>query len=380
VSSSSPILFAGGRLTVDLAALSQNYAAIVDRVRPARVGAVVKADAYGLGADRVVSALSAAGCETFFVAHLSEALSLRKRYDDIEIFVLNGLPAGAEQACADARCIPVINSLAQLDRWNALGLASAKALPAAIQVDTGMSRFGLSENETRLVANDPCWLGGVDLRLVMSHLACADMPAGEESEIQRRRFEVLAALLPAAPRSLSNSGGAFGARALHYDLVRPGIALYGAAPQQDTSNPMRPVVRLDASIIQVRTVPDGAGVGYGLSYVAGGERRIATLSVGYADGWPRCLGNKGSVFVGDVRVPVVGRISMDSMTIDVTAVDEAAASPGSWVELIGAHQSIDQVATDAGTIAYEILTGLGARYDRIYRPPSQVMSGRGLSS
>jgi alanine racemase len=372
MSSNSPTSFAGGRLTVDLAALSRNYVAIADHVRPVQVAAVVKADAYGLGAELVVETLLSAGCETFFVAHLSEALSLRQKFADCEIIVLNGLPAGAERACADAQCIPVINSLEQLSRWNALGLAWARSLPAALQIDAGMSRLGLSETDVRSVAADPSRLRRVDLRLVMSHLACSDLPDGAETEAQRQRFEMLAALLPTASRSLANSGGAFGPPSLRYEMVRPGIALYGGAARQDRPNPMAAVVRLEASIIQVRTVPVGTGVGYGLTYTSPGERRLVTLSVGYADGWPRCLGNRGAAYVGGVRAPIVGRVSMDSMIIDVTGLNEAAVREGNRVELIGDHQSIDQVAADAGTIAYEILTQLGSRYERTYLEAPRV--------
>jgi len=372
MNSISHMPFAGGRLTIDLGALVQNYNLIAARVSPSRASAVIKADGYGLGADHVVSALRSAGCETFFVAHLSEALHLRARYLDCQFIVLNGLPAGAEQTCADAGCIPVINSFDQLERWNAQGLAMGRALPAAIQIDSGMSRLGLSHTETRLIASAPGSYRGLDIHLVMSHLACADDPEAEATEIQRVRFDTLADLLPPRARSLANSGGIFGSIDLHYDLVRPGIALYGGAPQQHSANPMRPVVRLEALIIQVRTVLPGTGVGYGLTYVANSQRRLATLSVGYADGWPRHLGNKGSAFVKGVRVPIVGRVSMDSMIVDVTDVDEAFVSPGDWVELIGEHQSIDDVATDAGTIAYEILTQLGARYERIYITPPET--------
>jgi alanine racemase len=361
-------LSAGGRLTIDLQNLVLNYQTVARRVALAQVAAVVKADAYGLGADAVIRALESAGCRIFFVAHLSEAVKVRGiSRDDSDIFVLNGLSPGAEPICAQARCTPVLNTLDQVERWNNLGVASPRPLPAAIQLDSGMARLGLGEDETRFIAADPARLAGVDLRLIMSHLACADIPGAEATERQRLRFDILAGLLPLAPLSLANSAGAFGPPSLHYDVVRAGVSLYGGAPQIGVANPMLPVVRLEAAIIQLRTVPDGARVGYGLTYAAKGPRRLATLSVGYADGWPRRLGNKGAAFVGGARAPIVGRVSMDSMTIDVTDAPEAALRPGAWVELIGDHQSLDQVAADADTIAYEILTQLGSRYARTYR-------------
>jgi alanine racemase len=369
-------LIGAGRLTVDLHSLVQNYQTIVRRAAPAQTAAVVKADAYGLGARQVVGALRSAGCRSFFVAHLSEALRVRDQTgDDGEIFVLNGLPPGAEPICAQAQGIPVLNSMDQLERWNDLGVALGRGLPAAIQLDSGMARLGLSQDETQRVAADPHRLKGVELRLVMSHLACADIPGAPSIERQRERFEAMAGLLPPAPRSLANSAAALGPRSLHYDLVRAGIGLYGGAPHEGLLNPMRPVVRLEASIIQLRTVPDGAPVGYGLTYVARGERRLATLSVGYADGWPRRLGNRGAAFVAGVRAPIVGRVSMDSMTVDVTAASPSALWPGAPVELIGEHQSLEQVAADAETIPYEILTQIGSRFRRTYRP-AQIASAQ----
>jgi alanine racemase len=235
----------------------------------------------------------------------------------------------------------------------------------------------LSETEARHLAANTELLTGIDLRLVMSHLACADVPDAPATYDQHRRFEALANLLPTAPRSLANSAGAFGDPSLRYDLVRAGIALYGGAPQVGLANSMWPVVRLEASIIQLRTVPDRAGVGYGLTYLARGPRRLATISIGYADGWPRRLSNRGAAFVAGVRTPIVGRVSMDSMTIDVTDAPEAALCAGAPVELIGKHQTLDQVAADADTIAYEILTQLGSRYARTYLPlrASRALAG-----
>lgn len=359
--------YAGARLTIDLAALRANYRLIAARAAPARAAAVVKADAYGLGAEQVVAALAAEGCRDFFVAHLAEALALKPSLPaEARVYVLNGLPPGAEALCAGAGVAPVLNSWEQAMAWRALAAARPGPSPAALQVDSGMSRLGLSPQDVARLAQDRAFFEQVEVTLLMSHLACADVPGAPANREQLARFEALAGLLPPIPRSLANSGGCFGAPALRGDVVRPGLALYGAAPIAGEPNPMSPVVRLDARVIQVRTIQPGTGVGYGLTFVAREPRRIATVSLGYADGWPRRLGGRGAAFFDGVRLPIVGRVSMDSMGLDVTALPEGALAPGAFVELIGRHQSLDDVAADADTVAYEILTGLGRRYARAY--------------
>ncbi|MES2172427.1 MAG: alanine racemase [Pseudomonadota bacterium] len=355
-------------LRIDLGALVANYALIARQVAPAAVAGVVKADAYGLGAAEVSHALLAAGCRHFFVAHLCEATALKPHLPpDIPLYVLNGLPPGAEAACAALGVLPVLNSLAQIDAWAAAARTIGYALPGVIQVDTGMSRLGLTPDELAMLRDQPHRLDGIDLQLVMSHLACADEPDDAFNREQRDRFDAIAAQFPGVPHSLDNSGGAMASDVGHGDLVRAGIALYGGAPHGDP-NPMQAVIALDAYIVQLRTVPAGAGVGYGLTHRCDRPSHIATLSVGYADGWPRHLSGRGSAYIGGVRAPIVGRVSMDSMTIDVTDVADYLLYPGAPVELIGPHQTIDAVAAQAGTISYEILTRLGHRYARIYLP------------
>jgi alanine racemase len=357
---------AGAVLQIDLDALVANWRAIGASAAPAVAAAVVKADAYGLGAVPVARALAAAGCRHFFVAHLSEAVALQWELPaGASLYVLNGLMPGAEAACAAIGAVPVLNSLDQLERWAALGRAGGRALPAVLQVDTGMSRLGLPADEVARLIAEPALRDGIDLRYVMSHLACADEPGHGANAEQVAAFERICAAFPGVQRALDNSAGALAERS-HFDLVRPGIALYGGAPFGQESNPMRPVVRLEARIVQLRTVPAGAGVGYGLTFTTPRETRLATLAVGYADGWPWHLANKGSAFVAGVRVPVVGRVSMDSMTVDVTGVPAEHLYPGAPVELIGPHQSLEDAARDAGTIDYEILTRVGHRYARVY--------------
>ncbi len=355
------------RLTIDLDALAANYRLLRQRVAPADVAGVVKADGYGLGARRVADVLLRQGCRVFFVALLHEAAALRSALpSDATIYVLNGLMPGAETECAALGIVPVLNSLDQVNRWAACATQVGRALPAALQVDTGMSRMGLPGDELAAILADRSRLAGIDIRLVMSHLACADQTNDPANVEQMRHFEAISAHFPGTAHALDNSGGAFLDRT-HFDLVRAGIALYGGAPNEGL-NPMRPVIALEAGIVQVRTVPAGTGVGYGRSFTTSRESRIATIPVGYADGWPRSLGNRGSVHIAGRRVPVVGRVSMDSMTIDVTDVPAEQLHAGAPVELIGPHQTVDAVAHDAGTISYEILTQLSRRYDRVYLP------------
>lgn len=370
---------AGAVLRIDLNALVENYRIIARRAAPAEVAGVLKADAYGTGASAVASALLEAGCRHFFVAQLNEALALKPDLPDpVQLFVLNGLQPGAERQCRDAGATPVLNSLDQIRRWSGLAQATGRPLPAALQVDSGMSRLGLSSDEAKAILADRSLLNGIDLVLIMSHLACADDPSSAFNDRQVVAFNDFARHFPDVPRSLDNSGGSFLDHP-HYEVVRAGIALYGGAPQNGL-NPMRPVVSLEARIAQLRTVTSGTGVGYGLSHRAERISHIATIPVGYADGWPRHLSNRGAAFIGNIRVPIVGRVSMDSITLDVTGVPDMLLYPGAPVELLGPHQSIDDVAADAGTISYEILTQLGHRYAREYHAAQAIEQKRSMTA
>lgn len=364
--------FAGATITVDLAALRANYRYLARLAAPARVAPVVKADAYGLGAGRVATTLRQLGCRDFFVAHLHEALPLKPVLgDDIDLFVLNGLPQGAESACAAAGVIPVLNSWTQAMRWQSLAVETGRRLPAAVQLDSGMSRLGLPPQDASRLAQEAAFFEQVEVKLVMSHLACADHRQSFANHRQCRSFAALADRLPPAPRSLANSAGVFLGAAFHGDVVRPGLALYGAGPFDGEKSLMAPVVRLEAEVIQVREAPAGTGVGYGLSFVATRPVRIATVAIGYADGWPRRMEQGGVAHFQGHRLPIIGRISMDSLTIDVTSLPEGALGEGDWVELIGAHQPLGEVAATVGAIPYEILTGLGRRCRRVYLDSSE---------
>ncbi len=356
-------LAAGGVLTIDLAALRHNYSAIARHIAPTRAAAVVKADAYGLGASRVAPAFYDAGCRDFFVAHLGEAIALKPFLQpDATLYVLNGLQPGTEAACARDGILPVLNSLEQIENWGALAARQGRKLPALLQLDTGMSRLGLSASEFERLLENFALLDNIDIKFVISHLASGDEPENAANARQLANMTALLVRLPKLPVAFANSGGSFLDKSYHFDLARPGVALYGVGPE----NEVVPVLTLSARVIQVRDIDKGAAVGYGGTYVAEGPMRVATIAVGYADGWFRSLSNKGSAFFGDTRLPIIGRVSMDSITLDVSALPEGTLKLGSLVELIGPHQRLEDVARDCDTIPYEILTALGNRYARVY--------------
>jgi alanine racemase len=359
---------ASGYLTIDLAALGRNYQKLSAAVAPAMAAAVVKADAYGLGAEQVSKALHAQGCRHFFVAHLTEAIKLRPLLpDDTQIFVLNGLQPGGEVTCADAGVIPVLNSLEQFRRWWSTAQKLGRVLSAVLQFDTGMSRLGVPLQERSALAADLKGCGNLEMLFIMSHLACADEADNKQNADQLAEMRLIAAEFSDLDVCFANSGGVFLGGDYHGVLARPGIALYGVAPTAGRPNPMEPVVRLEVAVIQTRTVSAGTRVGYGGTHVTSVETRLATIAAGYADGLPRSLSDRGAVFYDGIRLPIVGRVSMDSITVDITALPEGTLSLGSLVEVLGPHQTLEDIAEAAGTISYEILTSLGHRYERRYR-------------
>jgi alanine racemase len=355
-------------LRIDLDALAANYRLLAARAAPARCAAVVKADGYGLGVGPVARTLSAAGCETFFVAHLDEAVTLREALAEApaaaaEIFVLNGLMPGDEPLFRDHILMPVLNDLGQIERWSA-HCRAAGPHPAAVHLDTGMSRLGLPRDEQETLMAEPDRLRGFPLRLVMSHLACADTPEHPHNRRQQQDFAAALKRLPKAPASLAASSGIFLGPEWHFDMVRPGVALYGVAPTEGQPNPMAPVVGLYGKIIQIRCVDAPGTVGYGATHRFTGPTRVATVAAGYADGYLRSLSGRATAYIGEIAVPLIGRVSMDLITLDISKLPHAAT--GDIVELIGPHLDLDTVAKAAGTIGYEILTSLGHRYRRQY--------------
>ena len=362
-------------LTVDLGAVAANWRMLAARVGTAECASVVKADAYGLGIERVAPVLRDAGCRTFFVAILEEALALRALLPDAVVYVLNGPSAGSEGLFAARGIVPVINALGQLERWRAEARRRGEALDLCLQVDTGMSRFGLPGEEVERLAEQPERASGLAPVLLMSHLACADQPAHPANRAQRIRFEAasarLAGVMAGARRSLAASSGIFLGPAFHRDLVRPGAALFGVPPTATAANPMRPVVDLRARVVQVRTIGAGESVGYGATFTAPRPMRVATIATGYADGFLRAGSNRGAVAAHGAVLPIVGLISMDSITVDASALGEVLRV-GDMVELIGPTRILDVVARDAGTIGYEILTALGGRCLRRDLPVGSV--------
>ena len=368
--------FQAARLTVRLPAIVANYRTYRRMAGPTAVAAVVKANGYGLGAARVAPALAQAGCDSFFVARLEEAIALRKSVPQARIFVLDGADADAVPALISHRLTPVLNSLGQIAAWGAAAGVGTSKLDAVLHVDTGMNRLGLPGDELAILSGEHAKrLVGINPVLVMSHLACSDEPSNPMNGQQLSRFQQALAMLPPAPASLAASHGAMLGMEYHFDLVRPGVALYGANPQtpegmaqegtgKGAANLMQTAAVLTARVLQVRRIDSGSSVGYGASFRAKRPSMIATVALGYADGMPRTLSNKGVAVLGGVRVPFVGRVSMDTICLDVSDLN-APPRIGDEAELLGDALSLGEVAANAGTNEYEILTRLH-RVPRVY--------------
>lgn len=348
-------------LRVNLSALCDNYAFLKTRLRPGAVcSAVVKADAYGLGAVPVSQALYKAGCRDFVVATLEEALEVRAAVQCANIYVLLGVQAGEEEVFAEHGLIPVLNDAYQYELWH----KHRAGLPAVIHVDTGMCRLGFSLID--FLAMFPSMNEHLDIRYVMSHLACADAPEHYLNSRQLHRMQDIQQHAGKHKVSFANSSGIFLGDDYHFDMVRPGVALYGSNPTPHTPNPMKTVVTASAPILQIRSITKTKTVGYGATYEVHQGDKVAVVGAGYADGYFRALSNKNYCYLSGYMVPVIGRVSMDLVIVDVTEVPEAALHIGAQVELIGEHCSVDEVAKRADTIGYEVLTSLGKRYKREY--------------
>jgi alanine racemase len=361
---------AGGVLTIDLAAIESNWRKLAGMTLPVDCAAVVKADAYGCGLDQVAGKLYKAGCRTFFVADLAEARHVRGLAPEAVIYVLNGVFPNTGRALADANLRPVINSTTELAEWDAFVAANGWQGGAALHVDTGMNRLGLSVEEGLAIA-PRIKSESHGITLLMSHLACAEVPDHPLNDKQIRLFRELRMAYRGVPSSLANSAGIFLGGTAHCDLVRPGGALYGANPTPLKKNPMRSVVDLKGRIVQVRHVKKGDTVGYGAAFTAARTSRLAIVAVGYADGYVRAAGaGKGKLaaelIVAGKRCPIVGRISMDVLAVDVSDLPDGAARRGGFATLIGGELSLETVAAASGTINYEVLTSLGRRYHRNY--------------
>ena len=361
---------ATGLITIDLDAVQANWRALAALVAPAECAAVVKADAYGLGAAKIVPGLARAGCRTFFVATPEEGHAARLLVPEARLFALDGLFPGAAPLLLGADVAPVLSSLAEVEDWAREAARVGRPLPAALQIDSGLNRLGLPESEVQALAAQPALLGALDLRLVMSHLASADDPADPNNEAQRAAFERRRALLPPAPASLAASDGLMLGPDYHFDLVRPGYALYGGQAFRGGATPVSPVVTVRARVLQVRTLETGSSVGYSATWRARRPTRIAVIAAGYADGIARALSAPSDtaaamVVVAGQRAPIVGRVSMDLITVDVTDV-AGEIRRGDLATLIGPGLTIEAMGTAAGTIGYEVLTRLGPRFVRQY--------------
>jgi len=411
-----------GTLTISLSALAANYRALAAIAPQSQTAAAVKADAYGLGMAQIAPALAAAGCRFFYVAHMAEGIALRRTVPQATIAVLHGIAGSDSDIALKYNLIPVLCDLEAIRDWSVLAEHLGQKLPVIIHLDTGMNRLGLPYNEIMQLTAHPEWLVGLEILFWLSHLACADevvrldsppleggagggvgrsqnddggfrnstgyspifpeqllrkqplpLPQGEGSiSPHPMNHEQLVTLhgylenLPAAPVSLANSSGIFLGEDYHFDQTRPGAGLYGLNPTPDKPNPMQPVIQLKAPVLRLTPINEGSSVGYSASWHSKRLGKLAVLPVGYADGIFRTLGNRGMVHFGVHAAPIVGRVSMDLITVDVTDVPEALCQPGCWATLIGAQQDVDTIAAQAGTIGYEVLTNLGARYRRVY--------------
>ena len=367
----TPRDLAGAVLTIDLVALKANWRRLNALAGKAECGAAVKGNGYGLGIEPVALALWEAGCRSFFVARPKEGEELREVLPHATIYILDGLFAGQAEFYAKLDLCPALICIAEAREWAAFGRLYGRKLPCAIHVDTGINRLGFSMAEFESLHADRFTLDGLNVTLLMSHLACADEPAHPLNQRQRAAFETVRAKLPGVAASLANSSGVFLGDGFTHDLVRPGIALYGGNPTQNVANPMLPVAILEGAVMQLRTVAAGDTVGYSATWKADRPSRIAVLGAGYKDGVPRALSSRephgpAQVFISGQRCPVIGRISMDMMAIDITDLPENSVTRGTHAEILGRHIGIDEAASWAGTISYELLTRLGSRYARLY--------------
>lgn len=356
-------------LTIDLDIVAANYRLLSDILSESgtQAGAAVKADGYGLGTKPVVRALWAAGCRNFFVAHPAEGVAVREELADARVHVLNGPMANAVDEYIQYNLTPVLNSLGDIELWRGVSAKTEKPLPANIHLDTGMCRLGLDLTETQtLLENSKDLLRGIDVGLVMSHLASADDITSDQSARQLDLFKTAFGQLGIGTPSFCNSSGIFLGSDYHFALARPGVALYGGNPTPHTDNPMANPVTLQTRLLQVRKVGPGETVGYGAGYDVKSPMPVATAAIGYADGFHRAGSDTGFAVIDGHKAPIIGRVSMDLITLDLSAIPEHLRTAGAVATFIGPGRTPDDLARDWQTIPYEVLTGLGRRYRRVY--------------
>lgn len=367
--------FANGRLTIDLDALAANWRDLASKASRAGCAAVVKANGYGLGAAEVSRRLAAEGCRDFFTASLDEAVIIREALPEVRLYCFDGFNENWTYEYRAKAVRPVLNSLRDVLAWLA---TNRENMHCALHFDTGMSRLGLPTSEISELAGQADWLKRLSPSLLMSHFACADEPDDPMNDRQISAFEKAASLFPGVPRSLANSAGVFLGHKAHYDLLRPGISIYGGEAVNNVPNPMRPVVKLEGRILQMREANKGESVGYGAEHVLTRNSVIAVAGIGYADGYHRSASGAGVPLrragvaegargmIGKHELPILGRVSMDLIAFDATDLPPSVRATAKWIEMLNETITVDDVARSAGTIGYEILTSLGARYERVY--------------
>ncbi|MEX3008197.1 alanine racemase [Hoeflea sp. TYP-13] len=366
----------GARLTIDIGALVDNWRAMQKLSSPARCSAVVKADGYGLGAKTVSTALYQAGCRDFFVATAHEGVAVRQHAPEARIYVMNCILPGIEQICRVAELVPVLASMQDVAHWTSACAANGEH-PCALQVDTGMNRLGLTVAEAVALSNDITRPAGFSPVLVMSHLACADVPDHPHNNKQLEAFRMVASSFGGIETSFSNSAGILLGADYKFDLTRPGIAIYGGAVGHHVKPRTKPVVTAETRIVTIRRAKRGETVSYGASVILDRDSRIAVCSIGYADGYLRALSGAGVVLrahdergahghAHGTNLPVLGRVTMDLTAFDITDIPDGMLKAGDFIELFGNNVALDDVARAGGTIGYELLTSLGSRYQRLY--------------
>jgi alanine racemase len=356
-------------LEIDLAKICSNYLTLSDLCKKAEVAAVVKANSYGLGADIIAPILQSKGCKSFFVSSIEEGITMRKALGiEANIFVLNGIFYNDIKEFLHYQLTPVLNNLKQVEIWQDCALSSNNKLDCLIHINTGMNRLGMPDKEVQSILANPDLLSGLEVQYIVSHLSAAEKADNPYNHEQLQMFRHYLNAFPKTKASLANSSGIFLGSQYHFDLTRPGAALYGINPLIDgAENPMQNPVRLVAPIIQLQELPAKNYIGYNMTFKTERDSIIATLPLGYADGYPRSLSSKGEVCIGKYRAPVVGRVSMDLITIDVTDLPPEEIFLGQEVEIFGNYCTPDQIANIIGTIGYEILTMLGNRYKKVYK-------------
>jgi len=359
-----------GTLTINLSAITGNFKKIQGvAASNCAVAAVVKANAYGCGTAAVASALHKAGADKFFIATLTEGLELRTIVGkNPDIYMLNGFDPAHADLYTEENIRPVLNSVGEIEAYSKLASQKGEALPAILHIDTGMNRLGLEKQDVTMLADQSEKLGGIDVQYVMSHFACSDEKNHPMNESQYDVFREAVKAFPNVPQSLANSSGIFRSPDYHFDLVRPGMCLYGLNPTPETYNPMVSAVSLGVEVLQVKDAKAGETCGYNATHCFENNAKLAIVSMGYADGFLRELSNKGALYCKGHRCPVRGRVSMDLTIVDLSEVPENdLPKPGDMLEVLGEHQSADDIAADCGTIGYEIFTSLSRRYQRVYK-------------